>query len=211
MDCTKAFDLAKFDILFGRLLQHGLPAIVVRVLAFSYQEQVAWVRWGRSCTSSPFGISNRTRQGSVASPAFWSMYLYPLLALLRESGVGCHVGGVYVGVVGYADDILLLAPSREAAQKMIKICKKFTLEKNIQFSTDDDQSKSKSKVIYVVEPRGGGDQGHCPWSCVAGHCLGFRRRSTWATPCMRMAPWRRIAEKSEPSTLTALSYHIVLT
>jgi hypothetical protein len=84
------------------------------------------------------------------------MYLDPLLALLRESGVGCHVGGVYVGVVGYADDILLLAPSREAAQKMINICEKFTLENNIQFSTDDDPSKSKSKVIYVVGPRGGG-------------------------------------------------------
>ena len=156
LDCTKAFDLAKFDILFGRLLQRGLPAIVVRVLAFSYQEQVAWVRWGRSCTSSPFGISNGTRQGSVASPAFWSVYLDPLLALLRESGVGCHVGGVYVGVVGYADDILLRAPSREAAQKMINICEKFTLENNIQFSTDDDPSKSKSKVIYVVGPQGGG-------------------------------------------------------
>ena len=63
-----------------------------------------------------------TRQGSVASLAFWSVNLDPFLALLRESGVGCHVGGVYVWVVGYADDILLLAPSREAAQKMINIC-----------------------------------------------------------------------------------------
>ena len=54
------------------------------------------------------------------------------------------------------DDMLLLAPSRQAAQKMINICEKFTLENNIQFSTDDDPSKSKSKVIYVVGPRCGG-------------------------------------------------------
>ena len=73
LDCTKAFDLAKFDILFGRLLERGMPAIVVRVVAFSYSEQLAWVRWGRSCCSRTFRITNGTRQGSVASPAFWNI------------------------------------------------------------------------------------------------------------------------------------------
>ena len=150
LDCSKAFDLARFDILFGRLLQHGMPAIVVRVLAFSYQEQLAWVRWGRSCTSDSFSILNGTRQGSVASPLFWSVYLDPLFKLLRDAGVGCHVGGVFVGVVGYADDLLLLAPSRDAAQKMINTCEKFTRENNIFFSTHAEPEKSKSKAIYVV-------------------------------------------------------------
>lgn len=36
LDCTKAFDLAKFNIMFGRLLERGMPSIVVRVIAFSY-------------------------------------------------------------------------------------------------------------------------------------------------------------------------------
>ena len=35
LDCTKAFDLAKYEILFGRLLEK-LPAVVVRVLVYSY-------------------------------------------------------------------------------------------------------------------------------------------------------------------------------
>ena len=74
---------------------------VSRVLAHSYQEQVAWVRWGRACCSSTtFGISNRTRQGSVASPAFWNIYLDPLFAELRAADVGCHLARVYLGVVG---------------------------------------------------------------------------------------------------------------
>ena len=138
LDCTKAFDLARFDILFGRLLQRSVPAIVVWVLAFSYSEQLAWVRWGRVCTSGSFDIKNGTRQGSVASPAFWSVYLDPLFALLRESGFGCHIGGDFVGVVGYADDLLLLAPTRDAAQKMLEICEAFTSQNNIQFSTNED-------------------------------------------------------------------------
>ena len=153
LDCTKAFDLARFDILFGRLLDRSVPAIVVRVLAYSYSEQLAWVRWGRACTSGSFGIKNGTRQGSVASPAFWSVYLDPLFAQLRESGFGCHVGGVFVGVVGYADDLLLLAPTRDSAQKMLKICEDFTNQNNIRFSTHEDPAKSKSKALYVVGPQ----------------------------------------------------------
>ena len=154
LDCSKAFDLAKFDLLFTRLLDSGLPAIVVRVLAYSYQHQVAWVRWGRACTSGEFTIRNGTRQGSVASPAFWSVYLDPLFSQLREAGVGCHVAGLYMGVVGYADDLLLLAPSREAAQHMLQTCETFTKASNILFSTDPDPRKSKSKAMYVVGPKG---------------------------------------------------------
>ena len=126
------------------------------MLTFSYEEQLAWVRWGRTSTSDTFGISNGTRQGSVASPAFWSVYIDPLFSLLRQSGVGCHIAGVYVGVVGYADDLILLAPSREAAQKMIQTCEMFTQENNIKFSTNEDPKKSKSKALYVVGPRGAG-------------------------------------------------------
>jgi hypothetical protein len=155
LDCTKAFDLARYDILFGRLLQRGIPAIVVRLLAYSYVEQVAWVRWGRSTCSDTFRILNGTRQGSVASPAFWSVYLDPLFADLREAGVGCHIAGMFCGVVGYADDLLLLAPSREAAQKMLVTCQKFTEKNNIMSSTHADPIQSKSKAIYVVGPRGG--------------------------------------------------------
>ena len=48
----------------------------------------------------------------MASPALCSMYLDNLIKELRQLGVGCHVGGLYMGVVVYADDVLLMAPTR---------------------------------------------------------------------------------------------------
>ena len=60
------------------------------------------------------------------------------------------MAGLFVGVVGYCDDLLLLAPNREAAQIMLKICEEFAEESNIRFSTDQDPKRSKSKVIYVT-------------------------------------------------------------
>ena len=122
LDCSKAFDLAKFNIIFSELLDRGVPAIVVRVLSFSYQEQQAWVKWDRKATSSTFTIRNGTRQGSVASPSFWSIYLNPLFEKLRAAGIGCTVEQMWIGIVGYADDIILLAPTRSAAQRMLCIC-----------------------------------------------------------------------------------------
>ena len=46
LDCSKAFDKCKFSLLFTRLLDKGLPPIVVRVIAFIYMEQYGWVKWG---------------------------------------------------------------------------------------------------------------------------------------------------------------------
>ena len=46
LDCSKAFDKCKFNLLFQRLLDKGLPPIVIRVLVFIYMEQYAWVKWG---------------------------------------------------------------------------------------------------------------------------------------------------------------------
>ena len=73
LDCTKAFDLCKFSILFNRISEAGVPPIIVRVLMNMYEEQHGWVRWG-SVKSDTFRISNGTRQGAVLSPAFWAIY-----------------------------------------------------------------------------------------------------------------------------------------
>ena len=84
LDCRAAFDTCKFDILFKRVLETGVPAIVVRALMFSYQQQYAWVRWGKS-RSDIFPIKNGTRQGSIASPVLWSVYcVYLLIKMIRK-------------------------------------------------------------------------------------------------------------------------------
>ena len=50
----------------------------------------------------------------MISPAIWCVYMEELIARLRKLGLGCTVHGVYMGVTVYADDVVLLAPSRNA-------------------------------------------------------------------------------------------------
>ena len=147
LDCSKAFDKCKFDQLFSKLIRKGVPLVVVRVLVYMYEEQTGWVKLGGK-KYSPFGIKNGTRQGSVLSPFLFSVYLDDLIVLLRKQRLGCHVGGVWMGACGYADDIILLAPVRSVLADMVKICEQYGLDHNLVFSTDPNPAKSKTKCIY---------------------------------------------------------------
>ena len=95
--------------------------------------------------SSCFGITNGTQQGSVPSPAFFAIYIDDLLKRLRQLGVGCHVGEKFLGAAGFADDIVLIAPSRGAMELMLATCEEFAAENNLKFSTDPDPNNSKTK------------------------------------------------------------------
>ena len=147
LDCSKAFDMCRFDKLFEKLIARSVPAVVVRILIHIYEEQKGFVKLS-DFTSETFGITNGTRQGSVLSPTLFSVYLDELLEQLRQLGVGCHVGGWWYGAVCYADDLMLLAPSRTAAAMMLECCEKYATEHNLKFSTDPLPHKSKSKCIY---------------------------------------------------------------
>ena len=149
LDCSKAFDKCKFSLLFSRLLEKGLPPVVVRVLIFIYMEQYGWVKWGDT-RSSMMPISNGTRQGAILSPIFWAVYADPMLERLRQLGLGAHIAGLFMGAVCYADDVLLVAPTRNAMQRMLVEVEDFAAKSNITFSTDPIPSKSKSKCMYVV-------------------------------------------------------------
>ena len=161
MDCSKAFDMCSFEVLFKKLMDKGLPPLVVRTLVFIYQEQTAWVRWGNA-KSNLFGIVNGTRQGSVLSPCFFAVYMDELLQKLRDLGVGCHIGDIFYGAAGFADDIILISPSRAAMQQMLVVCENFAVENNLMFSTDENPEKSKTKCLYMCGKVRGGVQYPAP-------------------------------------------------
>ena len=146
LDCSKAFDKCKFDLLFEKLLAKGLPAVVVRVLVFMYEEQEGWVKLGGKRSSS-FRLTNGTRQGSVLSPLLFSVYLDDLLVELRKLQLGCHIGGMWYGACGYADDLILLAPTRQVLQQMLSVCESYGIAHNLVFSTDPVPAKSKTKCM----------------------------------------------------------------
>ena len=146
MDCSKAFDTVKHSKLFKKMLKANIPPVVVRLLISQYSMQRADVRWD-GAYSREFRISNGVRQGAVLSPILYCFYMNDLFGILRNSKSGCQIGSTYAGVFGYADDLLLISPSRAGLQDMLKIAEDYARDHKIGFSTNPNPEKSKTKGI----------------------------------------------------------------
>ena len=150
MDMTKAFDKVKHSVLFKKLMETNLPAIFIRLLLVMYLLQSADVKWN-NCRSRRFSLSNGVKQGAVLSAILYCFYTDGLFRVLRSRRNGCWLFNNYVGIVGYADDNWLLAPTRAALQDMINTCAEYASEHNLELSTDVNPNKSKTKCMIFLK------------------------------------------------------------
>ena len=150
MDMSKAFDNVKQSSLFWQLIKRDFPPIYIRLILVMYSQQSANVLWNGQ-TSKDFSIGNGVKQGGVLSPRLFCIYIDGLFKFLRRKKTGCWLHKEFVGILGYADDLLLLAPSRDALQEMISNCGEFAEKLNLTFSTHDDPRKSKTKCMAFLK------------------------------------------------------------
>ena len=147
MDYSKAFDCVLHGKLFSKLLDKGMSAIFLRLMMFVYINQTAAVRW-KGKLSEKFKMTNGVRQGAVTSAILYCFYCEELFIELKRRKQGCWVGQLYMGILGYSDDnFLLLSPSIDGLQDMIRTCEEFAMTHNLQFSTNPDPIKCKTKLI----------------------------------------------------------------
>ena len=91
--------------------------------------------------SSVFNMSNGVKQGAVLSALLYNIYVDDLFKILRKRKVGCWINGVYLGILGYADDIFLLSPTLDGLQNMIDTCSEYGKEHGLTFSTNSEPKK----------------------------------------------------------------------
>jgi hypothetical protein len=149
MDMSKAFDRVKHSTLFDKLRKEDLPPIIIRFLMSVYKLQIANVKWNGEISNS-FKIGNGVKQGAVLSAILYCVYMNDLFILLKKKKFGCWINGEYYGIIGYADDLFLLSPSKCALQKMLQSCESYAKEHNLVFSTDINPNKSKTKCIAFL-------------------------------------------------------------
>ena len=153
MDLSKAFDLVEWLELFRVLDAKNVSPVYLRILLYIYTNQCCDVKWN-GASSDQFQVRNGVRQGAVTSPILFSVYIDELFCILRNSGLGCRIHGLFYGCLGYADDLFLMSASRSGLQSMVDSCAMFAKKKNLKFSTNPDPIKSKTKgIIFSLKPK----------------------------------------------------------
>jgi hypothetical protein len=81
------------------------------------------------------------RQGGLSSPRLFNLYMNRLIGELSGTGIGCHIDGVCVNNLSYADDMVLLSPSICALRRLLRICEEYVVAQGLRYNA------KKSEVL----------------------------------------------------------------
>jgi len=110
LDASKAFDRVNHVKLFNKEIDRGLRGNIVKILIDWYGKVYYTVKWNE-CFSRCVIVKSGIRLGGILSPLLFNIYIDSLILGLKSSGLGCHMRGLYLGCIAYADDLLLLSGS----------------------------------------------------------------------------------------------------
>ena len=86
-------------------------------------------------------MQSGVRQGSSLSPSIFNVFINVYLTSLKSDNTGCCIGGNFVGVIMYADDLILLSATVSGLQSMLNSCTNISRDCLMEFN---------HKKVYVV-------------------------------------------------------------
>jgi len=138
IDFSKAFDNVDYWLLFCKLLdcnKSNAYILSVRLLAYLYSHQELSVCW-HNCYFNCFSVSKGVRQGSVLSSYLFRVYIRDVIITVVKYKIGCHIAGLCINLLAYADDIVLLSSSWRGLQNLLNVIEKAALSVDMTFNTN---------------------------------------------------------------------------
>ena len=132
-------------IVFAKLLKAGIQGKMLRVIQNLFSSNPANVQIG-DFLSPEFFVNCGVLQGSKLGPILFNIFINDLLTELENSGHGATIGKIHIPVLGFADDIVLIADNPKKLQDLINICQHWASKNQMSFNT------SKCKVMKFNEP-----------------------------------------------------------
>ena len=139
LDCRRAYDRVWVDGLLLRLLDAGVTGQMFKVLRSMLTTSKRRVVVGGESSDS-FETTVGLPQGAVLSPLLYALFINGLAVELKQEGFGVDVFGRRVGILLYADDIVLIAESPEQLQEMLSWTSRYANEWQFRFNTKPGKS-----------------------------------------------------------------------
>ena len=167
IDIAKAYDRVWRNGLWYKLLQSGIRGKMWRILKNIYNQVESSVLLGQGL-SDFFTIEVGLRQGCLLSPILFDLFLNDLVKELNSLKKGVKVGHQKISILLFADDIALIADSKEDLELLLKTTYEFSLKWRFKFNYDkcaviEFDNSAHEPFVY----------GNCKEDCSCGHHYRF--------------------------------------
>jgi hypothetical protein len=151
LDFSKAFDKVNRVKLLYKLMHHLDPRIWLLVKNY-YNSLTLYVQDNNGNISVPFKSKVGVKQGGPASPDLFNDYINKLIIMLETCRETYKLGGLYKGVMVYADDTTLVCDSIESLNKCIKIIEDYCDQYDIIINAKKTKCMIFGRICSIVEP-----------------------------------------------------------
>ncbi len=193
LDVSSAYDTVCRTLLWDRLWNVGVRGTFLRIIQKMYESTEARVLLGGGRKTSVVRQRQGTAQGAVLSPMLYAIFIDPIVVAIKGRGLGVHSedadcdARLYLGVLLYADDMVLMASSAEELTEMLAAAEAFANASRFRFNP------AKTEVLVVPGADGEAAFAGCTWALygeVLPTCHAFRylgvmvsADGTWKLAC----------------------------
>ena len=167
IDIAKAYDKVWRDGLWYKLWKAGIRGKLWRILRNIYQKVESSVLLGDTRTDF-FEIEVGVRQGCILSPILFTLFINDLRDHLDKLGKGVKWGNIRISLLYFADDIVLLADSKQDLEEMLQLVYEYSLKWRLKFNLD-----KCNVVVFQKKPREPLVYGSCVGKCSCANHFSF--------------------------------------
>ena len=134
VDFKKAFDSVPRDILLKKIQNFGITGKVFNIIRHIYTTDKACMKLGQS-RSDFFALSIGVRQGCILSPLLFNLFLSDLAKKFDARGDRLVLEELSINAIFWADDLILIAETKEELDKLLKILEEYCQENHLMINT----------------------------------------------------------------------------